>query len=281
MRSWGRSYVKWSLALDQNLGPHTGGCAICTPIVTVDSSSGTVTYGPEYYTMGHFSRFVLPGAARIYSSNADRLISAAFLNPDASKALVVYNDSGVAQSFQVQWGGESFSYTLPSLAGATFSWSGAQTGRYKVDATSQIQASSFNRTGGQGVPGDITTFGLQTMITSNVDGGYFVGLSRDGSYLLFKNVSFGQGVSSVETSMACNPGNSLCAGNLEFHLDSVAGNLIASVSIPETDAGGQAFVSVNAPANPSFSGIHDLYVVFRAPIPGTSNLGNLNWFRFQ
>jgi len=53
MRNFGRAYVKWSLALDQNLGPHTGGCGTCTPIVTVNSSSGTVTYGIEYYTMGH------------------------------------------------------------------------------------------------------------------------------------------------------------------------------------------------------------------------------------
>src|SRR5262249_55713633 len=42
MRNWGKAYVKWGLALDQNRGPHTGGCGICSPLVTVNSSTGGV-----------------------------------------------------------------------------------------------------------------------------------------------------------------------------------------------------------------------------------------------
>jgi len=38
MRNWGKSYVKWSLALDQNRGPHTGGCGTCPPVVTLSES---------------------------------------------------------------------------------------------------------------------------------------------------------------------------------------------------------------------------------------------------
>ena len=70
MRNWGKSYVKWSLALDGNRGPHTGGCGTCTPLVTVSESSGAVTYPIDYYTLGQYSKFVLPGAVRVYSSNA-------------------------------------------------------------------------------------------------------------------------------------------------------------------------------------------------------------------
>ena len=66
MRNWARAYVKWSLALDENNGPHTGGCSTCTPIVTVSSTSGNITYGSEYYTMGNFSKYVLPGAQNRY-----------------------------------------------------------------------------------------------------------------------------------------------------------------------------------------------------------------------
>ena len=66
MRDSGRAYVKWSLALDQNMGPHDGGCGTCTPIVTVNNSTGAITYAIEYYTIGHFSKYVLPGAMRIY-----------------------------------------------------------------------------------------------------------------------------------------------------------------------------------------------------------------------
>jgi len=42
MRNWGKSYVKWSLALDQNRGPHTGGCGTCPPVVTLSESSVAV-----------------------------------------------------------------------------------------------------------------------------------------------------------------------------------------------------------------------------------------------
>jgi len=276
MRNWGRAYVKWSLALDQTLGPHTGGCGTCTPIVTVDSSTGFVTYGIEYYTLGHFSKFALPGAVRIYSSNANGMVSAAFLNSDGSKALVAYNDSGAAQSFSVQWGVQSFAYTLPSFAGATFTWAGAQAGSYAMKATSQIQASSFSLTGGANNPVDITTYGLETETTSDANGGYDLGFSTAGDFLLFKNVDFGSGVSGVTARLACN-GN--CGGTLEFHLDSVGGTMVGVIVIPAT-GGWQTWSTANAPANGA-SSVHDLYVVFQAAPGGTTSLGNLNWFQFN
>jgi len=275
MRNYGRAYVKWSLAMDQTQGPHTGGCGTCTGIVTVNNSSGAITYSIEYYTLGHFSKYILPGAVRVYSSNALGMVSAAFLNTDGSKALVAYNDSASTQSFSVQWGTQSFAYTLPSLAGATFTWTSPQTGSYTTPATSQIQASSFNTTGGTHILGDNTTFGLQTESTSDTNGGYDLGYSSDGDYVVYKNVDFGAGVSGVSARLACN-GN--CGGALEFHLDSVTGTLAASVTIPST-AGWQSWTTANAAA--SATGVHDLYVVFKAPLSGTSALGNLNWFQFN
>jgi glucosylceramidase len=277
MRSWGRSYVKWSLALDENHGPHTGGCTNCTPIVNVNSSSGAVSYGIEYYTLGHFSKYIMPGATRIYSSNAAGVISAAFINIDGSKALVAFNDSTTAQSFQVQWGTQSFAYTLPSLAGATFIWAGAQSGRDTINAKNQIQASSFHDSSGPNIAGDNTTFGLQAEYTSDTNGGYDVGFSSDGDFGVYKHVDFGAGVSSVSARLACN-GN--CGGLLEFHLDSISGTLIASVLIPAT-GGWQNWTTTTAPVS-SAAGVHDLYLLFRAASgSGTSDLGNLNWFQFK
>src|SRR5439155_15037184 len=70
-RNWGRSLVKWSLAVDQTMGPHSGGCGTCTGLITVhngDGRHGQVDYTIEYYTMGHLTKFVKPGAVRIDSS---------------------------------------------------------------------------------------------------------------------------------------------------------------------------------------------------------------------
>jgi glucosylceramidase len=46
----------------------------------------------SFYYIGHFSKFVRPGAKRIIcSSNSDDLLAAAFLNADGKTATVVLN----------------------------------------------------------------------------------------------------------------------------------------------------------------------------------------------
>ncbi|HEY6499898.1 MAG TPA: ricin-type beta-trefoil lectin domain protein [Streptosporangiaceae bacterium] len=130
-RNWGQSVVKWSLAVDQNDGPHNGGCGTCTGLITVhngDSQSGQVTYTVEYYDMGQLTKFVKPGAYRIASTASSSVPNVAWQNPDGSKALVAYNQTGASQPITVNWGGESFTYTLPAQTTATFTWSGTQSG---------------------------------------------------------------------------------------------------------------------------------------------------------
>jgi glucosylceramidase len=130
-RNWGRSWIKWSLAVDQNMGPHNGGCSTCTGLITVhngDGRSGQVDYTIEYYTMGHLTKFVKPGAVRIDSTANGSVPNVAWKNPDGSKALIAYNATGGNQSIKVNWGGQSFTYTLPTKTSATFTWSGTPGG---------------------------------------------------------------------------------------------------------------------------------------------------------
>jgi glucosylceramidase len=261
MRSWGKSYVKWSLALDENRGPHTGGCGTCTPLVTVNESTGAVSYDIDYYTLGHFSKFVLPGASRVYSSNAAGFVSAAFKNPDGSNVLVVYNDTTTDQSVQIVWGGQSFTYSFQGLSGATFMWSGTQAGGYAINAlTQQIQASSYN-----------DTLGLQTELTADTGGGYDVGYSNDAAWALYRNIDFGSNIKSVLVRVA----SAGSGGALEFHLGSATGPLIGSAAIPIT-GGWQTWTNVAASISGA-SGTSDLYIVFK----GTTNIGNVNWFQFR
>jgi|GEM_PF-619615 len=127
MRNWARTVEKWSLAVDQNHGPHFGGCDVCTGLITVhngDGQNGQVDYTIEYYTMGHLTKFVNYGASRIDSTNNTNVWNVAFKNPDGSKVLIAYNNTTTSQTFKVLWGGSSFNYTLPAGAGVTFKWSG-------------------------------------------------------------------------------------------------------------------------------------------------------------
>ncbi len=258
MRNSGRSFVKWSLAVNENYGPNTNGCSTCTGIVSINSGTGAVTYPTDYFTLGHFSKYVYPGAKRVYSSNAQGILSAAFVNPDDSKVLVAFNDSTAPQPFQVVWGGESFSYTLPALNAATFTWSGTQTGPATASARTQIQASSYH-----------ALSNLMTEYTTDTYRGYDLGFASDGSWAVYKNVNFGAGVSQLTARVAANNAGAA----IEFHLDSPTGALIATASVPDT-TGWQTWTTVTSSASQA-SGVHDLYAVYRnAP-------SNLNWFSFN
>nr|WP_311132615.1 ricin-type beta-trefoil lectin domain protein [Nonomuraea gerenzanensis] len=126
-RNWSGSLVKWSLALNQNMGPHNGGCGTCTGLITVQeggSRAGQVDYTIEYYTTGHLTKFVRPGARRIDSTASATIQNVAYRNPDGSKALIAHNGGTSAQSVRIDWGGQSFVYTLPARTTATFTWSG-------------------------------------------------------------------------------------------------------------------------------------------------------------
>ncbi|MET7330534.1 ricin-type beta-trefoil lectin domain protein [Nonomuraea sp. NPDC005650] len=130
-RNWSRSVVKWSLALNQSMGPHNGGCDVCTGLITVQeggSRAGQVDYTIEYYTTGHLTKFVRPGAYRIDSTANSTVQNVAWRNPDGSKALIAHNGGTSAQSVRVNWGNQSFVYTLPARTTATFTWSGTPGG---------------------------------------------------------------------------------------------------------------------------------------------------------
>jgi glucosylceramidase len=130
-RNWAKSVTKWSLAVDQNRGPHNGGCGTCDGLITVhngDGRHGQVDYNIEYYTMGHLTKFVKPGASRISSTASGTIPNVAWRNTDGSKALIAYNDGSAAQTLRVNWGGQTFSYSLPGKTSATFTWSGTQAG---------------------------------------------------------------------------------------------------------------------------------------------------------
>jgi len=126
-RNWAKTVVNWNLALDPSGGPHNGGCGTCTGVVTVGPGQ-VFTRNAEYYTLGHLARFVKPGAVRVASTSFGttgwngQIMDAAFRNPDGSTALVVHNQNDAPRTFAVAQGGQSFDYTLPGGALATFTW---------------------------------------------------------------------------------------------------------------------------------------------------------------
>ena len=125
-RNWAKSYVLWTLATDQNHGPHVGGCGTCRGLVTIDpnSSGNPVKVERDYYVLGHASKFLLPGAMRIASDEpADtKLKDVAFSNPDGTIVLYALNAGTTSQTFRIGFHGKTVATILPAGSVATFIW---------------------------------------------------------------------------------------------------------------------------------------------------------------
>ena len=165
-RNWAKSAVNWNIALDSSDGPHLGGCDTCTALITTHPD-GSVSTDAEYYTIGHLSKFVDPGAVRIASTSFGttgwngQIMDVAFRNPDGSTALVVHNENDDPRTFAVAVGEQSFEYTLPGGALATFTWPRSSTLRTRLDPVSLAGATATASPAGEGpalaVDGDAST----------------------------------------------------------------------------------------------------------------------------
>jgi glucosylceramidase len=99
-------WTDWNVLLDEKGGPnHVQN--FCFAPLHADTGTGKLFYLNSYYYIGHFSKFIRPGAKRIISSSStDRLLTTAFLNQDGKIAVVVLNLSDQAQPFNLWLGGK-------------------------------------------------------------------------------------------------------------------------------------------------------------------------------
>jgi len=86
-------WTDWNVLLDETGGPnHVKN--FCFAPIHADTKTGQLMYTNSYYYIGHFSKFVRPGAKRVASSpSRSQLLSTAFVNRDGKVAVVVMNTS--------------------------------------------------------------------------------------------------------------------------------------------------------------------------------------------
>ena len=120
-RNWCRNVLEWNLAADPSNDPHTvGGCDQCLGTITINGSA--VTRNPAYYILAHAAKFVRPGSVRIGSNITGNLPNVAFKTPDGKKVLIVINDNGAAQQFNIRFKNKTVTTTLEKGAVGTFVW---------------------------------------------------------------------------------------------------------------------------------------------------------------
>jgi glucosylceramidase len=122
-KNWSKNALLWNLALDQNDGPQNNGCSNCRGVITIQG--GTITRNVEYYSIGHFSKFVRPGSHRIASSLSGTLTGVdyvAFTNPEGERVLVLANANAEEKTLVVKEGDAQIIYSLPARSVATVAW---------------------------------------------------------------------------------------------------------------------------------------------------------------
>ncbi|MFM8449992.1 MAG: glycoside hydrolase family 30 protein [Haliscomenobacter sp.] len=101
------AWTDWNILLDEKGGPnHVGN--YCFAPVHAKTKDGSLHFMNSYYYIGHFSKYIQPGAKRIISSsNRAQLLTTAFQNPDGSVAVVVMNQTEEKFAYRLYQGNQA------------------------------------------------------------------------------------------------------------------------------------------------------------------------------
>ncbi len=126
LNRWTEGWVDWNLLLDEQGGPnHVGN--FCSAPILADTHQGSlagVSLQSSYAYIGHFSRFIRPGAERVLCAPShDDLESTAFRNPDGRIAVVVMNRSDQRLAFHLLALGQAAACEAPAHSISTLLFS--------------------------------------------------------------------------------------------------------------------------------------------------------------
>jgi glucosylceramidase len=104
-------FTDWNILLDETGGPNHAG-NFCFAPVHGDTKTGQLIYTNAYYYIGHFSKFIKPGAKRI-SSAASRslLLTTAFRNEDGKTVVIVMNQGSAVTPYYLWINGKAAEVT--------------------------------------------------------------------------------------------------------------------------------------------------------------------------
>jgi glucosylceramidase len=120
LNRWTVGWIDWNLLLDETGGPnHVGN--LCSAPMLADREQNRLMPQSSYDYLGHFSRFIKPGAFRVLcSASSQDLECTAAVNEDGSIAVVVMNRSEREHRFSLRIDGQAGVAALPPRCIATY-----------------------------------------------------------------------------------------------------------------------------------------------------------------
>ena len=117
---WCVAWTDWNLLLDEQGGPnHVQN--LCSAPIIADTRNNKVLFQSSYYYIGHFARFVHPGAKRIVcATSREALEATAFVNPDGNAVAVVLNRTDEPSNFVLRTPTHDAPCALPPHSIATY-----------------------------------------------------------------------------------------------------------------------------------------------------------------
>ena len=108
------AWTDWNILLDETGGPnHVGN--LCFAPVHGDTKTGELLFTNSYYYLGHFSKFIRPGAKRLSTgTTANHLSATSFRNTDGSLVVVALNDSDQAIDYMLTLEGQTAKLSMPA-----------------------------------------------------------------------------------------------------------------------------------------------------------------------
>lgn len=100
------AFTDWNLLLNEKGGPnHVSN--FCDAPILADTSNDSFSFSNSYYYIGHFSKYIKPGAKRIaFSKYTDLLDACAFQNPDGDMVLILLNRTQEPRRLTVRLSGQ-------------------------------------------------------------------------------------------------------------------------------------------------------------------------------
>lgn len=107
-------FTDWNILLDETGGPnHVGN--FCFAPVHADTKTGEIIYTNAYYYIGHFSKFITPGAKRVAATaSRSQLLTTAFTNEDGKTVVVVMNQGDKATPYSLWVNGQAALTVAPA-----------------------------------------------------------------------------------------------------------------------------------------------------------------------